>query len=61
LTKERFMPAGILFWVLMILTIVFAGAPLYAPGNRWFAIGPWICFVLAVAILGWKIFGGVIQ
>jgi hypothetical protein len=57
------MPLAILFWVLMIIWLIFGFWREYIPGqpypiNR--AGGHILTFIL-FAIIGWKVFGPVIQ
>jgi len=45
----------------MILAFVLSGGPFYAPGNKYFPFGSGLCFFVAVAILGWKFLGSIVQ
>jgi hypothetical protein len=59
------MPAGMIFWMLMILWAIFGVGVVSAPPDwswRRQLIGGWglLAFVL-FALLGWKLFGSVVQ
>jgi hypothetical protein len=57
------MPIGILFWVLMILWLLFGlywHAPEARAGNYGLVGGNLLLFVL-LALLGWRLFGPVLQ
>lgn len=55
------MPASILFWLFMILGL--AGAIWWGmnPTNNRPGLGGWVLLWLAVAIVGWKVLGFIIQ
>jgi hypothetical protein len=53
------MPLGILFWILMIFWLVFGIFRIYSK-DWWLGGGSLFLFVL-FAIIGWKLFGPVIQ
>ena len=54
------MPLSILFWLFMILAVILTGFWGWQPANR---IGGAVLllFFLAVACLGWRIFGPVVH
>ncbi len=54
------MPIGILFWVLMILWLIFGLVPPPPTIPGWRFGAPLLLFVL-LALLGWRIFGPVLQ
>lgn len=53
------MPKGVIFWVLMIMWAVFGFYAGYA-GNRLVAGGSLLLFIL-LFLLGWQVFGFVVQ
>jgi uncharacterized membrane protein len=57
------MPIGILFWVLMVISLFFSVWSNYTPGQP-FPVRNWggglLVFIL-LAILGWKVFGSIVQ
>jgi len=55
------MPLGILFWVLMILWAVFWGWGWRDPAQPFARGGGYLLTFVLFLILGWKIFGPVIQ
>lgn len=57
------MPLSILFWVLMILWLIFGFWASYVPGSPypWQRGGAHFLTWVLLAILGWKVFGAVIQ
>jgi len=54
------MPLGILFWVLMVVSLVFNFWSYRNPTQPYGWGGGLLVFIL-LAILGWKLFGSVIQ
>ena len=54
------MPLAILFWMIMILWVIFLVWAGYPTRDWRFAGGGLIVFVL-LAVLGWRVFGPVIQ
>jgi len=56
------MPAGILFWVIFFVALLFSGFAGYqAPADRWRFWGTTLVIFILLALLGWKTFGPVIQ
>jgi hypothetical protein len=57
------MPMGILFWFLMILWLV--GGLYFGqegnPGNKYWPIGGSLLLFILLGLLGWKLFGPVLQ
>lgn len=58
------MPLGILFWVLVLFTLLFSGwngwTPIQ-PGQTGFRMwGNGFLYLLLIVILGWKVFGAAI-
>lgn len=56
------MTAGVLFWVIWILALIFGGMGVYRAdaNNRWvggFSLAVWV----EIGLLGWKVFGAPIQ
>lgn len=54
------MPIGILFWVLMILWLLFGLIP-EPQGFRYWSIGGTVLLFVLLALLGWRVFGPVLQ
>lgn len=54
------MPKGILFWVIFVLAILFGGYGCWNTGNRW-AAGMSLVVAILLFLLGWQVFGFVIQ
>lgn len=56
------MPLSILFWILMLFWLIFGGIGWHGTENRsnW-GLGGFLVTWLAVAVLGWKVFGGFVQ
>ena len=59
------MPAGIMFWVLMILWAIFGvfGSRPSQPGQPWnyFGLGGTLLEFVLFLLLGWKLFGAPLQ
>jgi len=57
------MPAGILFWVIFFVALLFSGFAGYQapPADRWRFWGTTLVIFILLALLGWKTFGPVIQ
>lgn len=55
------MPIGILFWVLMVCWIVFAGYRDTRAGPLGPAFGGNLLLFILLSLLGWRLFGPVIQ
>jgi hypothetical protein len=53
---------SILFWILMILWLLFGAAPYMRAGEKsWSVIGQGLVVWLAVAVLGWAVFGPIVK
>jgi len=55
------MPAGILFWVLLVVAVIFGVGGIVVPGNRYVGWGSTLVVFILLALLGWKVFGPVLQ
>jgi len=56
------MSASLLFWILMILWFVLGAVPYARGGDRnWSGLGSALLVWACVALLGWKVFGSIIQ
>jgi hypothetical protein len=54
------MPVGLLFWFLMILWLLFGLGWAWTPRDR-FGIGGGFLLWIVIALLGWKVFGFILQ
>jgi len=52
------MPMSILFWVVYVVALIFVG---YSGRGDIPGTGRSLVFFILVGLLGWKVFGGVIQ
>ena len=52
------MQMGVLFWVVFVIAVIF-GAWSSWPFQR--SSGVWLAAVILIALLGWRVFGPVIQ
>lgn len=56
------MALSLLFWLLMLLWLILGAVPIVRGGDRgWQGIGSALLPFLAVAVLGWTVFGPAIQ
>jgi len=57
------LPAGILFWVIFVVALLFSGyAGWSSPAeNRWRSVGMTLVIFILLGLLGWHSFGPVIQ
>lgn len=54
------MSIGLLFWIVYVISFFFGGFTVYTPGN-WKPFGSFGVVMLLIFLLGWKVFGFVIQ
>jgi hypothetical protein len=56
------MPLAILFWMIYIIAILFAGWAYYAPNTQWFKpfAGLFVIWVL-LGTLGYRVFGDIVK
>lgn len=55
------MPMGILFWVLMILWALSCFGWYWYPADRRYGGGFAFLLFIVIALLGWRVFGAVLQ
>jgi hypothetical protein len=56
------MPQAYLFWALMLIWLLFGAAPLFRTGERnWTVFGGTLLPFLALALLGWQVFGPAVK
>jgi hypothetical protein len=57
------MPIGILYWMLIILAVLFSGYWNFgrAEGGNWGWFGVNLLQLVLFALIGWKLFGPVLQ
>lgn len=51
------MGAGIWFWILFVVGVIFGGAGAYYPDAKWPRLWPLWVLVL-IGLLGWSVYGG---
>ncbi len=55
------MQAGLAFWIIALVAIVFGGVGAYRPAEPRWGLASWFVLFVLILLLGWRVFGPILQ